>query len=198
MTARSRRPPLIFQADEVPLARSEVSPSGNPESVVQLDVSPSVDAVSRVAHGGEDSIDEHTPEVNPVNLVNLVNRVNSTQDDKTPKFSGLDQAIVQPKVDISGGTTGGAKALPSPPSDHEMSFRDVLESPERVQIGPRIHPSYKVFLEDLFHPIRHQSDGGMQTMLMACLEVVRRDPELQRQAQSWASEAESTGQDNPS
>jgi hypothetical protein len=70
-----------------------------------------------------------------------------------------------------------------------LSFREVRDSGERVQIGPRIHPSYKAFLEDLYHPIRHRSEGGVQTMLMACLEVVRRDLVLQQRAQQWAAEA---------
>jgi hypothetical protein len=197
MTARSRRPPLIFQADEVPLARSQIAAPGIPESNTPINISP-------VGESGSLSSVVSDPELevpkSEVNRVNSVNQVNSLEDGKTPKTNDADLPIVRKKALTSVGAIRGSKALSSPLLDQEMSFRDVIESPERVQIGPRIHPSYKVFLEDLFHPIRHQSDGGMQTMLMACLEVVRRDPELQLQAQNWASEGEtdSAVEDEPS
>ena len=184
MTARSRRPPLIFQADEVPLARSQTGAPGIPESETKTDGVP-------VREFSPPSVVVSNPvSQEPKREVNRVNSVNLPDDDKTLKSNGADPSSFRKKAVSSERAVRGPKALSSPLSDQKMSFWDVIESPERVQIGPRIHPSYKVFLEDLFHPIRHQSDGGMQTMLMACLEIVRRDPELQLQAQKWASEGE--------
>jgi hypothetical protein len=190
MTARSRRPPLIFQADEVPLARSQTVAPEIPESKVPTDVSPVGESSSLSVVVSDSASEKSRDEVNLVNRVNSVNQVNSPSEDKTSKVSGANPSSIRKKAVAPVSGIRGSKALSSPLSDQEMSFRDVIESPERVQIGPRIHPCYKEFLEDLFHPIRHQSDGGMQTMLMACLEVVRRDPELQLQAQNWASEGD--------
>jgi hypothetical protein len=182
MTARSRRPPLIFQADEIPQARSDSALVGFHKQGSLPGSNDSSELNPRSASTSDPSVVEPPPRVN------RVNSVNSGETGETP--TGSAKVGAKKKATTITDARDGSKTLNAALVEKEMTFREVVESPERVQIGPRIHPSYKVFLEDLFHPIRHQSDGGMQTMIMACLEVVRRDPKLQRQAQSWASEAE--------
>ncbi len=180
MTAR--KVPLIFQPGEVPEARSTVL------QPTRLDTSKAENAL--LEHGADSS----SPDIS------------SQTDEGRAEHPGSSKRLLPPgsvvgasaprtvndgQVALNKEQTSARRRLnlsPPPSAQLPMSFHDVRLAPERTQIGPRIHPSYKAFLEDLFHPIRHHSEGGIQTMLMACLEVVKRDPDLQKRAQLWASD----------
>ena len=158
-----RRVPMIFREDDVPFGK----PEAEGRSGIDSNVPPKLQE-PRLSSRGETA----EQSVTPVTL-------------KTAEVSPSVPAVLpqKPKARPSVG------AAPNEPSRgmQPLSFQQVKESFEKKQIGPRVHIAYISFLEELFHPVRDRAEGGMQTMLMACLEVVKRDPDLQRRAQAWAA-----------
>lgn len=199
MTARARQVPLIFRDDEVPEARRSdalrLARSGANSEEAELK-SAEVPGAELADQPSSPQAGEPEPH-RPIKRVNSVNPTKPRDASTVRDRSRASLATSAGSTARSAGADSGAIVPGSSPlpANEPMSYREVRESLERVQLGPRVHPSYKAFLEDLFHPIRHQSDGGMQTMLMACLEIVKRDPDLQRRAQAWASESDEQGSD---
>ncbi len=144
--------------------RGEDIPLGKPtprEAVPEESLSSTSEQLGRV-----NSTNLSNP-VNSVNPANLVNSANSDSPSAPQRTSRLSPTAELDPLQIL--TVQQAREL------------------ARRQIGPRVHPSYVVFLEELYHPIRHSCDGGVQTMLMGCLEIIKRNPELQQQVQRWAT-----------